>query len=57
MKFKIPTFGSFRKMMVLERFLFFSHLCNLNVSILIWGVLLPDRQTLRVDSRHEDKHY
>ena len=21
------------------------------------GVLLPDRQTLRGDSRHEDKHY
>ena len=23
----------------------------------IQGVLLPDRQTLRGDSRHEDKHY
>ena len=23
----------------------------------IEGVLLPDRQTLRGDSRHEDKHY
>ena len=24
---------------------------------IIQGVLLPDRQTLRSDSRHEDKHY
>ena len=24
---------------------------------IIQGVLLPDRQTLRDDSRHEDKHY
>ena len=23
----------------------------------IQGVLLPDQQTLRSDSRHEDKHY
>ena len=37
---------------------------NLNVFVLIsensfyiQGVLLPDRQTLRSDSRHEDKHY
>ena len=25
--------------------------------IYIQGVLLPNRQTLRGDSRHEDKHY
>ena len=28
-----------------------------NNSVHIQGVLLPDRQTLRGDSRHEDKHY
>ena len=26
-------------------------------SLYIQGVLLPDRQTLRGDSRHEDKYY
>ena len=28
-----------------------------NYMCFIQGVLLPDRQTLRGDSRHEDKHY
>ena len=30
---------------------------NSNVHIYIQGVLLPDRQTLRGDSKHEDKYY
>ena len=29
----------------------------ISLCIYIEGVLLPDRQTLRGDSRHEDKHY
>ena len=31
------------------------HIC-INVYGYIQGVFLPDRQTLRDDSRHEDKH-
>ena len=34
----------------------FSNIC-MHTYVYIQGVLLPDRQTLRGDSRHEDKHY
>ena len=30
---------------------------NASRCVYIQGVLLPDQQTLRGDSRHEDKHY
>ena len=42
--------------MVFALFLFVYYVCVCEC-VCIQGVLLPDGQMLRYDSRHEDKHY